>query len=281
MTTPHQDIPALRAGLADQLAAELPSRTWPEVFRVVDRHVFAPRFALFDPVTGSFTHYDVHDPDPVRRAEAMAAAYSNDTLITRFDDDGNPISSSTEPSMMASMLAALDLRPGHRVLEVGTGTGYNAALLARFVGDEQVTTIDVDGELINTARAALDVTGYAPTVVCGDGAAGVPERAPFDRIMATCGVDRVPGAWLDQLTADGAILVTVSTGIALLRRGPDGAVTAGSWGQRGSCRCVPRATSRGGAAVAFSRRPGAARTTRVPSRSRRGSNCRRRRSSPP
>lgn len=211
-------IAALRASLADRLAETSPSQTWPAVFRTVNRHNFAPRFAVFDPPSGSLTHHDTTDSDPARQRAAFAAAYSDNTLITRFDEHGSGISSSTEPSLMATMLDALDLHRGHRVLEIGTGTGYNAALLSEFAGSERVTTIDVEPELITDARAALQTAGYAPTVVCGDGSAGVPERAPYDRIIATCGVDRVPATWLDQLADDGAILVTLANNIVLLRR---------------------------------------------------------------
>ncbi len=180
--------------------------------------MFAPRFAIHDPVTNSFVHHEVLDSDPERRSAALAAAYSNDTLITRFDDNGVPSSSSTEPSLMATMLEALDVEPGHRVLEIGTGTGYNAALLCQALDQENVTTIDVDPTLVSTARTALAMAGYEPTIRCGDGAADVPDRAPFDRIIATCGVDRVPTAWLDQLAPGGSILVNVSKGIVLLQR---------------------------------------------------------------
>ena len=222
--TINADTTNLRARLATSLPADLPG-PWRTAFQTVERHRFVPRFALRDRATGTFTHYDVDDPDPKRRAAALAAAYTDDTLITRFDSDGRGISSSTEPSLMASMLAALDTQPGHRIMEIGTGTGYNAALLCEVRGDDRVTTIDVDPELTTTAQTTLAHAGYTPTVVCGDGAAGVPDRAPFDRIIATCGVDRVPVAWLDQLAPAGAILATVSTGIVLLRDTGNGTVS--------------------------------------------------------
>lgn len=217
------DTAELRASLADQLAEILDSPLWQNAFRAVPRHVFAPRFAIHDPVTRTLVHHDVTDAE--RRDAALAAAYSDDTLLTRFSEDGTAISSSTEPSLMASMLQALDAQPGHRVLEVGTGTGYNAALLCHALGEGNVTTIDVDRHLTDTAADALAEAGYRPTVVCGDGAAGVAERAPFDRIIATCGVDRVPAAWLTQLAPHGAILVNISKGIVLLRRHHDGSVS--------------------------------------------------------
>jgi protein-L-isoaspartate O-methyltransferase len=209
------DTAALRADLADHLTG-LRSPMWRDAFRAVPRHVFAPRFAIHDPATQAFVHHDL--TDTLGRPAALAAAYTDDTLITRFDADGVPISSSTEPSLMAAMLEALDARPGHRVLEVGTGTGYNAALLCHALGQDNITSIDVDPDLIPTATAALAAAGYQTTVVCGNGATGVPGRAPFDRIIATCGVDRVPAAWPAQLAPDGAILVNVSKGIVLLRK---------------------------------------------------------------
>ena len=78
-------------------------------------------------------------------AEALGVVYSDEALITRRDDEGMPTSSASQPSVVAMMLEALDLEPGMRVLEIGAGTGYNAALMAEMVGDAGlVTTIDID-----------------------------------------------------------------------------------------------------------------------------------------
>ncbi|APU22591.1 hypothetical protein [Actinoalloteichus sp. GBA129-24] len=222
MTTLDDNTSHLRTGLAEDLSRVLTSDVWRSAFLAVPRHLFAPRFAVYDAVHNSFDQHDVQDDDPVRRAKAMTAAYRDDTLITRFDDDGVPISSSTEPSLMAAMLEQLDIASGGRVLEIGTGTGYNAALLCVGLGDDVVTTIDVDPDLVADARTALAACGYTPDTRCGDGAVGVGDRAPFDRILATCGVDRVPSAWLTQLSEAGAILVNVSKGIVLLRRDGSG-----------------------------------------------------------
>ncbi|WP_017972803.1 methyltransferase domain-containing protein [Actinopolyspora halophila] len=222
--TSTDDTARYRGALADHLTERLNLRTtWRAAFRAVPRHLFAPQFTLFHPPTGSYTSYDT--TDPTQRAAALSAAYSDDTLITRFDETGIGTSSSTEPSLMATMLDALDLDPSDRVLEVGTGTGYSTALLCEVVGSSHVATIDVSPELIGNARTALDAAGYAPTVLCGDGADGLVEQAPFNRIIATCGVDRVPTAWLDQLSTNGAILVNLSRGIALLRRTRSGSVS--------------------------------------------------------
>lgn len=127
------------------------------------------------------------------------------------------------------MLDALDLHRGQRVLEIGTGTGWNAALIERRVGaDGQVVTIEVDAALANTARDALNRAGHRPLVLAGDGLAGAPEQAPFDRIIATAAIrDAVPRPWLHQLAPSG-VLVTPwgndwSNGVMLtLRKGTNG-----------------------------------------------------------
>src|ERR1700720_96615 len=126
------------------------------------------------------------------------AAYRDDAIVTKRDEAGQPISSSSQPGMMAIMLAQLDLAPGHRVLEIGAGTGYNAALMSHIVGPSgQVTSVDIDPELVVSAREHLARAGFGEvTVVCADGAGGDPEHAPYDRIIATVGVSDLAPAWL-------------------------------------------------------------------------------------
>jgi protein-L-isoaspartate(D-aspartate) O-methyltransferase len=113
------------------------------------------------------------------------------------------------PGIVAQMLEQLDVQPGHRVLEIGAGTGYNAALLAHLVGpDGHVTTIDIDGDVVDAARSGLAAAGYGNVhVICGDGEYGYPGHAPYDRIIVTAGAWDVPPAWSDQLTMDGRIVV--------------------------------------------------------------------------
>jgi protein-L-isoaspartate(D-aspartate) O-methyltransferase len=104
------------------------------------------------------------------------------------------------------------LAAGHRVLEIGTGTGYNAALIARIVGDQKsVVTIDVVPDLIGQARVNLTAAGYGRvTVVCGDGAAGVPDHAPYDRIIVTTGTWDLATQWWAQLGPAGRIVLPLS-----------------------------------------------------------------------
>jgi protein-L-isoaspartate(D-aspartate) O-methyltransferase len=142
--------------------------------------------------------------------------YEDVPLATRLRD-GELISSSSQPSLMALMLTALDVRDGHRVLEIGAGTGWNAALLARRLGDDRlVTTVDLDPEITESARRHLHDAGYRPAVVTGDGARGVPERAPYDRIVVTCALPSVPAAWLAQCVPGARILAPLATGLIAL-----------------------------------------------------------------
>ncbi len=112
-----------------------------------------------------------------------------------------PSSSCSQPSIVADMLDALDVRPGQSVLEIGTGTGWNAALLSRAVGEHgRVVTIEVDPRLAQDARRALTPAGYHPLVITGDGLDGYSAGAPYDRVICTASIrEVVPHAGLDQL----------------------------------------------------------------------------------
>lgn len=122
---------------------------------------------------------------------------------------GTATCSSTQPSLMAIMLEALDIADGHRVLEVGTGTAYNAALLAHRLGDQQVHSIDIDTTLIAQARLNLTAAGYDPDVTVADGEGGREAAAPYDRLIATCSVAHVPPTWIDQVRPGGVIVTNL------------------------------------------------------------------------
>ena len=164
-------------------------------------------------------------------------AYQDRAVVIMSDGEGLPVSASTQPAMMAIMLRQLGLGPGHRVLEVGTGTGYNAALIACMVGSqESVVSIDVIPELIEQARANLTAARYAGVrVVCGDGAAGAPDYAPYDRMIVTTGAWDLPPEWWAQLRPGGRIVLPLSIRGIQLSVGLDNAgdhLVSGS-----ACRC--------------------------------------------
>ncbi|MGP2437408.1 methyltransferase domain-containing protein [Streptomyces sp. JW3] len=187
---------------------------WRASFETVPRHLFVPYYYVG--VAGGYERrWDGH-PDPAARARWLRGAYADVPLATRLRD-GELLSSSSQPSLMAMMLTELGVRDGDRVLEIGAGTGYNAALLChRLADDGLVTTVDLDPEITESARRHLATVGYRPAVVTGDGARGVPERAPYDRIIATCALPAVPRAWVGQCRPGGRILTPLATGLLAL-----------------------------------------------------------------
>jgi protein-L-isoaspartate(D-aspartate) O-methyltransferase len=187
---------------------------WREAFEAVPRHLFVPYYYIG--VKGDFERVWGEDPDPRARERWVRGAYADSPLATRVRD-GELVSSSSQPSLMAKMLTELEVRDGDAVLEIGAGTGYNAALLAHRLGDELVTSIDLDTEITESARRHLATAGYHPTVITGDGARGVPGRAPFDRIIATCTLTSIPHPWLLQCNPGARILAPLATGLIALR----------------------------------------------------------------
>jgi protein-L-isoaspartate(D-aspartate) O-methyltransferase len=189
---------------------------WRAAFEGVPRHVFVPRFWALDGYNAPARLVD--GADPAQRDEWLDTVYSDRFLATQWAvrDGYRMISSSASlPALVARMLALLDLQDGHRVLEIGTGTGYNTALLCHRVGDGQVTSIDIDAVLVAEAVDRLAQFGYRPRLVAGDGAGGVIEGAPYDRILSTCAASGVPTAWIDQLADGGKIVAPFTVGGAL------------------------------------------------------------------
>lgn len=205
-----------RRELVREIAAggDLQDPAWRAAFEEVPRHLFVPYFYIG--VMGGYERLWCEDPDPDRRRRWLEGAYLDRPLATHVRD-GELVSSASQPSLMAGMLHALDVRDGDSVLEIGAGTGYNAALLAHRLGDERVTTVDLDEDITEAARAHLAAAGYHPVVVTGDGARGCPPRAPFDAVIATCAVASVPPAWLAQCRPGARILAPLSTGLIRLR----------------------------------------------------------------
>ena len=113
------------------------------------------------------------------------------------------------PSMIAIMLEEAALKPGEGVLEIGTGSGYNAALLAEIVGPDRVVSVERWPELAEVGRANLAATGHHVEVVVGDGTKGYPPRAPYDCVIATAGAPKVPRSWMDQTKVAGRIVAPI------------------------------------------------------------------------
>ncbi|MBB4962719.1 methyltransferase domain-containing protein [Saccharothrix violaceirubra] len=214
----------LRHELVDHLVSVGALRTprWVDAFRQVPRHVFLRAFFVRHD-DGSWSAVTDEHPDH------LDLVYADNVLVTQLGGTttawqahrarGTPTSSSSMPVIMAIMLEALAPEPGARVLEIGTGTGYNAALLAQALDDKAVTSVDVDPEVLTHATESLALAGHAPRCVLGDGEQGHPPDAPYTHILGTCAVDRVPPAWLAQAAPGGVVVTTLnrSLGAGLVR----------------------------------------------------------------
>jgi protein-L-isoaspartate(D-aspartate) O-methyltransferase len=130
-------------------------------------------------------------------------------LDTAYADRALPIAcgqSISQPYVVAYMTEQLGVRGDHRVLEVGTGSGYQAAVLSRLAGE--LVTIERFRTLADAARARLETLGYRNVEVrLGDGLAGAPDRAPFDRIIITAASEEVPETLVEQLAGDGVMVL--------------------------------------------------------------------------
>jgi protein-L-isoaspartate O-methyltransferase len=144
--------------------------------------------------------------------ERLRTVYRPRTYVTRRDANGVPCSSGTTPIVVAMMLEWLGVEDGHRVLEIGTGTGYSTALLCARLGAENVTTIDNQADLSQLARDRLGAAGHHPTVLVGDGASGAPEGAPYDRVIGTCYAWPIPMAWIRQTRSGGRVVAVLPSG---------------------------------------------------------------------
>jgi protein-L-isoaspartate(D-aspartate) O-methyltransferase len=177
---------ALRAAMVRELHEQGAIRSEPvaAALATVPRHLFAP-------------------------GEPLEAAYAPQGIVmAKRGPDGLAVSVMSAAHLQAVMLEQAGIEPGMRVLEVGSG-GYNAALIQEITGESgQVTTVDIDADITDRARACLDAAGYdGVNVVLADAEGGVPEGAPYDRIIVTAAAWDIPPAWISQLTERGRLIV--------------------------------------------------------------------------
>ncbi|MEO3874412.1 methyltransferase domain-containing protein [Nonomuraea sp. B12E4] len=205
------DLAKRTEALIGQVTALVPDAAWVyDAIRAVPRHQYIPHVGQAWAPDGGIRVID-HDGDP---DDWWNAVYSDTSIVTQLDDgatdlatgSGECTSSASAPSTVANLLRLLDPEPGHRVLEIGTGTGWTAALLSHLVGGHNVTSIEVDDAVGEQAGKNLAAAGVDPCLIVGDGAHGCPSRAPFDRVHVTCGIQTVPYTWVQQ-SRPGAVIV--------------------------------------------------------------------------
>jgi protein-L-isoaspartate(D-aspartate) O-methyltransferase len=192
-------------------------------FRATPRHAFLDRIFLFQRRRNRWREILTRE-SPGEHVELL---YSDRALITGLspgsrDEPPVPISSSSQPSLMAQMLEDLRLEPGMQVLEIGTGTGYNAALMAHVAGPGNVTTVDVDRDVLSRAWDHLRAFPEREIhLYHADGRAGYPEDAPYDRIIVTAAAFDIESAWLEQLNPGGLIVapLVLAPGLEFVVRG--------------------------------------------------------------
>jgi protein-L-isoaspartate(D-aspartate) O-methyltransferase len=211
--------------LVDLLIADgsLWSASLVAAFRATPRHRFLDRVFQFVSRQNRWREILTREPG----LEELRLLYSDRALITHLSRSAHglpavPVSSSSQPSLMAQMLEEMNLSPGLRVLEVGAGTGYNAALLAHVVGPGNVHAIDVDRQIL--AEAWDHLRSFADRgikLVNADGRHGYAEAAPYDRIMVTAATPDLEPAWLEQLAPGGLLSapLALAPGLAFIVRG--------------------------------------------------------------
>ncbi len=196
------------------------------------RYLEKIRYIKSDPVKNAFLNVDRSKFVPNHSKED---AYRDTPLQIGF---GQTISA---PSMIALMLEVSQLRYGLKTLEIGAGSGYNAALLAQICGEENVVTIERVPEVYNFCIENLKNAGYNIKVILGDGTKGHEEDAPYDRIISTAAAPHVPQSWKDQLKEGGLIIAPVGKKryyqeLLVSKKMPDGTFSTSFYG---GCVFVP------------------------------------------
>ncbi|MEX2970478.1 protein-L-isoaspartate(D-aspartate) O-methyltransferase [Streptomyces sp. C184] len=192
------------------------SSDWAPSYAAVPRSTVLPDLMWpFDMAAGRSVAVSKAD-DPAKWQEF---ADSDVPIVTQWDDGKHtgtapghaPTSSASMPSVVFRMLQDLDLQPGHKVLEIGTATAWNALLMAHRAGPGSVTTVEVDRAVATAAMATVERLGIPLHVVHGDGFQGYLEGAPYDRVIATCGLRSIPFAWVEQCRPGGVIVAPWGT----------------------------------------------------------------------
>lgn len=196
------NIDNLKQQLVEEISHYVQDQIILDAFRSIPRHEFVEIFFDWKEDTREWKPVNPNDPRYIEQI------YTNRPLVTSLNRYKKPDVSSSQPDIMAKMIRSLTLQPGKRVLEIGTGTGYNAAILSQIVGNQNVVTIDVNSALLDAARVRLERTvGYGVTVLHTDGR-NLPEAlGKFDAIVVTASHQTVEPSWILALAPRGRLIL--------------------------------------------------------------------------
>ncbi len=201
---------ALRAQLAQEIAKVVPDEQIIAAFEDVPRHIFVPSFYdRLAPGKREWRQISSTENEEIW----MQEVYTNRPLTTAIDSHGYPVCSSSLPTIMAQMLQVLHLKPDSRVLEIGTGTGYNAALLAHIVGPKNVVSIDINDALLKDAHDRIaQTTGGGVLLIHMDGR-DLSRLGTFDAIVVTAATTCFVPSWLNAMAPGGRLLFNWNTSL--------------------------------------------------------------------
>jgi protein-L-isoaspartate O-methyltransferase len=195
-------IEYLQEQLAQEIGLYVQDNRIINAFQAVPRHEFIKDFFEFNKTTRKW------EPIVVTSAGWLERVYTNIQLVTSLNQYNRPNCSSSKPDIMAKKLACLHLHSGKRVLEIGTGTGYNAAILSCIVGNKNVVTLDINETLLAEAQERLDrIVGPGITVLHVDGRNLPAYLGQFDAILVAASSQCIEPSWIQALNHQGRLIV--------------------------------------------------------------------------
>jgi protein-L-isoaspartate(D-aspartate) O-methyltransferase len=197
-----ENIVRLQQNLVESIKPYVQNQNILDAFAAIPRHEFIGDFFEFDEGTKTWERISAHSPGWLEKV------YTNVQLVTSINQYNKPNVSSSMPGIMARMIQLLKLKPGERVLEIGTGTGYNAALLSHIVGNTCVTTIDINETLLADAQERLDrIVGPGVTVLFMDGRHLPETLEKFDAIIISASNQSIEPSWIRALNQHGRLIL--------------------------------------------------------------------------
>ncbi|MFF3640453.1 protein-L-isoaspartate O-methyltransferase [Streptomyces sp. NPDC002564] len=212
--------------LLDDLSGQgVLTEQWRSAFEKAPRQRFVPQ-QIWDQRDGRWRKVDRYQ----HPSRWYPLVHSDKQIVTQLDDGrgggaGDVTSTCSQPTLVATQLDLLSLKPGMTVLEIGSG--WTTALLCEMAGDRNVVSVEINQQMADVHRGLLAAQGYRPEIICADGLYGAPGRAPVDRILVNGSIHSFPWVWAQQAAAGGLIVVPFRTvfahcGLAVLTVSQDG-----------------------------------------------------------